>query len=62
MAGKKKQAKNLTGGTQSALGNVTDYRHDEATRKNNPPAKIAAEGGLSGSSTVQRGLGARGAS
>ena len=26
------------------LGNVTDYRHDEATRKNNPPAKIAAEG------------------
>ncbi len=23
---------------------ITDYRHDEATRKNNPPAKIAAEG------------------
>ena len=23
---------------------VTDYRHPEATRKNNPPAKIAAEG------------------
>jgi len=23
---------------------VRDYRHDEATRKNNPPAKIAAEG------------------
>src|SRR5665213_246156 len=40
MAGKKKQAS----GAQGALGNVTDYRHDEATRKNNPPAKIAAEG------------------
>lgn len=24
--------------------NVADYRHDEAKRKNNPPAKIAAEG------------------
>jgi hypothetical protein len=23
---------------------VADYRHPEATRKNNPPAKIAAEG------------------
>jgi adenine-specific DNA-methyltransferase len=43
MAGKKK-AKNQTGGAQGTLGNVTDYRHDEATRKNNPPAKIAAEG------------------
>lgn len=40
MAGKKKQAS----GVKGALGNVTDYRHDEATRKNNPPAKIAAEG------------------
>ena len=27
-----------------ALKNVTDYRFPEATRKNNPPAKIAAEG------------------
>jgi len=27
-----------------SLADVTDYRHDEATRKNNPPAKIAAEG------------------
>jgi len=62
MAGKKKQAKNLTGSVQGSLGNVTDYRHDEATRKNSQPAKIAAEGGLSGFSTVQRGLGARGAS
>jgi adenine-specific DNA-methyltransferase len=44
MAGKKKQAKNHGSGAQSGLGNVTDYRHDEATRKNNPPAKIAAEG------------------
>jgi adenine-specific DNA-methyltransferase len=43
MAGKK-QAKNRAARAQGALGNVTDYRHDEATRKNNPPAKIAAEG------------------
>ena len=41
MAGKKRQAKKQASGT---LGNVTDYRHDETTRKNNPPAKIAAEG------------------
>jgi len=27
-----------------SLANVSDYRHPEATRKNNPPAKIAAEG------------------
>jgi adenine-specific DNA-methyltransferase len=26
------------------LAGVSDYRHPEATRKNNPPAKIAAEG------------------
>ena len=44
MAGKKKQAKNQAVSAQRTLGNVTDYRHDEATRKNNPPAKIAAEG------------------
>lgn len=44
MAGKKKQAKVRANGAQGTLGNVTDYRHDEATRKNNPPAKIAAEG------------------
>jgi adenine-specific DNA-methyltransferase len=44
MAGKKKQAKNHVSGAQGGLGNITDYRHDEATRKNNPPAKIAAEG------------------
>ena len=44
MAGKKKQAKNQAVSAQGTLGNVTDYRHDEATRKNNPPAKIAAEG------------------
>ena len=25
-------------------GNVKAYRHEEAKRKNNPPAKIAAEG------------------
>src|ERR1022692_1882736 len=28
----------------SHLDGVTDYRFPEATRKNNPPAKIAAEG------------------
>jgi adenine-specific DNA-methyltransferase len=28
----------------TGLGNVADYRHKEAKRKNNPPAKIAAEG------------------
>ena|ERR1017187_6968965 len=28
----------------SQLDAVTDYRFPEATRKNNPPAKIAAEG------------------
>jgi adenine-specific DNA-methyltransferase len=44
MAGKKKSAKNRAVGSQGTLENVTDYRHDEATRKNNPPAKIAAEG------------------
>lgn len=43
MAGKK-QGKRQTSAAQGTLGNVTDYRHDEATRKNNPPAKIAAEG------------------
>lgn len=25
---------------------MADYRHDEAKRKNNPPAKIAAEGSV----------------
>ncbi|MGB6130957.1 MAG: site-specific DNA-methyltransferase [Acidobacteriaceae bacterium] len=45
MAGKpKKQTKTRTNGTPGKLGNVTDYRHGEATRTNNPPAKIAAEG------------------
>lgn len=28
------------------FSNVQDYRHDTATRKNNPPAKIAAEGAV----------------
>jgi 16S rRNA G966 N2-methylase RsmD len=31
----------------NALKNVSDYRFPEATRKNNPPAKIAAEGYVS---------------
>jgi adenine-specific DNA-methyltransferase len=41
MAPKKKS--NVTQ-PDSNLANVSDYRHPEATRKNNPPAKIAAEG------------------
>ena len=45
MAGKpKKQTKTRANGAEGKLGNVTDYRHGEATRTNNPPAKIAAEG------------------
>jgi hypothetical protein len=38
----KKKAK--AAAADSSLGKVTDYRFPEATRKNNPPAKIAAEG------------------
>src|SRR5204862_4504135 len=30
--------------TRPASEVMADYRHDEAKRKNNPPAKIAAEG------------------
>lgn len=30
--------------TKTSLENVAEYRHNEAKRKNNPPAKIAAEG------------------
>jgi adenine-specific DNA-methyltransferase len=37
---KKAKAHEADGG----FGSVTDYRFPEATRKNNPPAKIAAEG------------------
>src|ERR1039458_4564670 len=33
-----------TASADGALKNVSDYRFPEATRKNNPPAKIAAEG------------------
>jgi hypothetical protein len=33
-----------TAPADNALKNVSDYRFPEATRKNNPPAKIAAEG------------------
>lgn len=32
--------------TKSAKETMADYRHDEAKRKNNPPAKIAAEGAV----------------
>jgi adenine-specific DNA-methyltransferase len=38
----KQKSKNAS--TGNVLKNVSDYRHLEATRKNNPPAKIAAEG------------------
>ncbi|MBZ5606015.1 MAG: hypothetical protein LAO79_27275 [Acidobacteriia bacterium] len=38
----KKKAKPVA--TESSLDKVTDYRFPDATRKNNPPAKIAAEG------------------
>ena len=38
--------KKADGGKGKALGNVTDYRHDGATRVNIPPAKIAAEGAI----------------
>ena len=38
----KKKAK--AAAADSSLDKVTDYRFPEATRKNNPPAKIAAEG------------------
>jgi adenine-specific DNA-methyltransferase len=43
MAGKGKKA-GRGKKTPASLENVVDYRHDEAKRKNNPPAKIAAEG------------------
>src|ERR1017187_9514747 len=42
MANNKKKAK--AAAADSGLDKVTDYRFPEATRKNNPPAKIAAEG------------------
>src|SRR5947199_10471589 len=41
MANKKRTK---AGAADSSLDKVTDYRFPEATRKNNPPAKIAAEG------------------
>jgi hypothetical protein len=41
---KSKKAKSAADG--SRLDVVTDYRFPDATRKNNPPAKIAAEGNV----------------
>jgi len=38
--------KKASGGKGNALENVTDYRHENATRVNIPPAKIAAEGAI----------------
>ena len=39
-----KKQKPTTAPADDALKNVSDYSFPEATRKNNPPAKIAAEG------------------
>ena len=39
-----KKQKPTTAPADNGLKNVSDYRFPEATRKNNPPAKIAAEG------------------
>jgi adenine-specific DNA-methyltransferase len=39
-----KKQKSTTAPADDVLKNVSDYRFPEATRKNNPPAKIAAEG------------------
>jgi hypothetical protein len=39
-----KKQKPTTAPADDGLKNVSDYRFPEATRKNNPPAKIAAEG------------------
>jgi len=36
--------KKVNDGKTNAVANVTDYRHENATRVNIPPAKIAAEG------------------
>ena len=45
MAKPPKKARSAPAKKKSAtLDNVSEYRHEEATRKNNPPAKIAAEG------------------
>jgi adenine-specific DNA-methyltransferase len=42
--GKTNGAGKKVGGTGGKLDAVAEYRHGEATRTNNPPAKIAAEG------------------
>ena len=39
-----KKQKPAAAPADDGLKNVSDYRFPEATRKNNPPAKIAAEG------------------
>jgi hypothetical protein len=39
-----KKQKPTTAPADDALKDVSDHRFPEATRKNNPPAKIAAEG------------------
>ena len=41
-----KKQKLTTVPADTGLKNVSDYRFPDATRKNNPPAKIAAEGSV----------------
>ena len=41
-----KKQKPTTAPADTGLKNVSDYRFPDATRKNNPPAKIAAEGSV----------------
>ena len=41
-----KKQKSTTSPADTGLKNVSDYRFPDATRKNNPPAKIAAEGSV----------------
>ena len=41
-----KKQKSTTSLAETGLKNVSDYRFPDATRKNNPPAKIASEGSV----------------
>jgi len=41
-----KKQKSPTAPAYTGLKNISDDRFPEATRKNNPPAKIAAEGSV----------------
>src|SRR6266487_2240060 len=50
----KKKAKPVA--AESSLDKVTEYRFTESTRKNNPPAKIAAEGHTFASELLSKGV------